>query len=88
MTISTRSWCSSGSWQPWAASFGVVALLLAALGIYGVMSQAVTRRNREIGIRMALGAEPGNVLWMMLRESLAMLGIAPPIGTTRGGGWH
>jgi ABC-type antimicrobial peptide transport system permease subunit len=60
--------------------FGVVALLLAALGIYGVMSQAVTRRNREIGIRMALGAEPGNVLWMMLRESLAMLGIGAAIG--------
>ena len=60
--------------------FGVVALLLAAVGIYGVMSQAVTRRTREIGIRMALGAEPGNVLWMMLRESLAMLGIGAAIG--------
>ena len=60
--------------------FGVVALLLAAVGIYGVMAQAVTRRNREIGIRMALGAEPGNVLWMMLRESLAMLGIGAAIG--------
>jgi ABC-type antimicrobial peptide transport system permease subunit len=60
--------------------FGVVALLLAAVGIYGVMSQTVTRRTREIGIRMALGAEPGNVLWMMLRESLAMLGIGAAIG--------
>jgi predicted permease len=60
--------------------FGVVALLLAAVGIYGVMAQSVTRRNREIGIRMALGAEPGNVLWMMLRESLAMLGIGAAIG--------
>ena len=45
-----------------------------------MMSQAVTRRNREIGIRMALGAEPGNVLWMMLRESLAMLAIGAAIG--------
>jgi predicted permease len=60
--------------------FGVVALLLAAVGIYGVMAQAVTRRTREIGIRMALGAEPGSVLWMMLRESLAMLGIGAAIG--------
>ena len=60
--------------------FGAVALLLAAVGIYGVMSQAVTRRTREIGIRMALGAGPANVLWMILRGSLVILAI----GTTAG----
>ena len=53
--------------------FGGLALGLAVVGVYGVKAYAVARRTREIGIRMALGAEPGNVLRMILREGAVML---------------
>ena len=52
--------------------FGGLALLLAVVGLYGVKAYSVSRRTREIGIRMALGAEPGNVQRMILREGLTM----------------
>jgi predicted permease len=60
--------------------FAAIALLLAVLGIYGIMSHTVLERRREIGIRMALGAEPGSVLGLVLRQGIVLAAIGLVIG--------
>jgi predicted permease len=60
--------------------FGLLAAFLACIGIYGLMSYAVTRRTNEIGVRMALGAESHGVLWMVMRESLILVAVGVAIG--------
>jgi ABC-type antimicrobial peptide transport system permease subunit len=60
--------------------FGVLALLLACVGLYGVMGHAVSRRTNEIGIRMALGAKSQSILWMVLRETLILVVAGIAIG--------
>jgi predicted permease len=60
--------------------FGALALILACIGLYGVMAHGVARRTNEIGIRMALGARGGNIAWMILRETLVLVVIGLVIG--------
>jgi predicted permease len=63
-----------------AAGFGLLATLLASIGLYGVMAFVVARRRKELGIRLALGAEPGGIIWLVMKEVLLLLVIGLAVG--------
>jgi ABC-type antimicrobial peptide transport system permease subunit len=62
------------------SGFGLLALVLASLGLYGVVSHAVGSRMTEVGVRMALGARSSQVLWLVLREVVVLVGIGLAVG--------
>ena len=63
-----------------STAFSVLVLLLASIGIYGVVAYATARRTGEIGIRMALGARSGNIIWLMLRRMVIIVGLGVAVG--------
>ncbi len=63
-----------------SSGFGLLATLLAVIGLYGVMAYTVARRTREIGVRMALGAVPKHVVWLVMRDVLTLVGAGIAIG--------
>ena len=64
-----------------ATFFAALALILACIGLYGVMAYRAARRTREIGIRVAVGASQRSVVWMMVREMLVLVTIGAALGT-------
>ncbi len=63
-----------------SAGFGVLATVLASVGLYGVMAFVVARRRKEMGLRLALGADPGHVVWLVMQEVLVLLGLGLAVG--------
>jgi ABC-type antimicrobial peptide transport system permease subunit len=67
--------------QLWAlGAFAAVAFLLASIGIHGLLSFAVSQRTQEIGVRVALGAQPGDILGMVLRQGLVLAAVGMAVG--------
>ncbi|HEY6467313.1 MAG TPA: FtsX-like permease family protein, partial [Candidatus Acidoferrales bacterium] len=72
-----------------SGAIGFLALALATVGLYGVLSYSVSRRTREIGIRMALGSDASAVLWLVAREALLLIGVGSLAGLTLSvAGWR
>ena len=63
-----------------SAGFGLLATLLAAIGLYGVMAFVVARRTKEMGVRLALGAKPSEVIWLVMKEVLLLVALGLAIG--------
>jgi ABC-type antimicrobial peptide transport system permease subunit len=75
-SVATRRFCTQ-----LLAGFAGLALVLAGIGIYGIISYGVTERSFEIGLRIALGAPPGRVLWLVVAECVRLAGIGLALGT-------
>jgi ABC-type antimicrobial peptide transport system permease subunit len=78
--MSNRYLSSEHSLATLLSFFSLLALMLASIGLYGTMSYGVARRTKEIGIRIALGAENRDMVWMVLRETLSVFAIGVAIG--------
>jgi len=72
-----------------SGAVGFLALALAAVGLYGILAYSVSRRTREVGIRMALGSSARSILWMVVREALLLIGAGSLGGITLSvAGWR
>jgi ABC-type antimicrobial peptide transport system permease subunit len=92
-TASMERVVSDAGWNPRVSSalintISTIALILAVVGLYGVTAHAVAARAREIGIRVALGARPRHVRWLVLRRALVQLALAVPAGAALTVAWN